>query len=133
MQTIRRALLLLLIPAAAGAQVTSGTSPASVFYETSGSGEPVVLIHAFSVDRRMWVPQITALEGRFQVIRYDLRGHGNSAAPSAPYAPHEARRGCGPTRRSWRCAATIPGAGHMVNLDARDAFNAALLAFLPGQ
>ena len=89
MQTIRRALLLLLIPAAAGAQVTSGTSPAGVFYEASGSGEPVVLIHAFSVDRRMWAPQIAALEGRFQVIRYDLRGHGNSAAPSAPYAPHD--------------------------------------------
>jgi len=89
MQTIRRALVLLLIPAAAGAQVTGGTSPAGVFYETSGSGEPVVLIHAFSVDRRMWAPQIAALEGRFQVIRYDLRGHGNSAAPSAPYAPHE--------------------------------------------
>jgi len=89
MQTIRRALVLLLIPAAAGAQVTGGMSPAGVFYETSGSGEPVVLIHAFSVDRRMWAPQIAALEGRFQVIRYDLRGHGNSAAPSAPYAPHE--------------------------------------------
>jgi pimeloyl-ACP methyl ester carboxylesterase len=28
---------------------------------------------------------------------------------------------------------TIPGAGHMVNLDARDAFNAALVAFLPGR
>ena len=83
------ALLLLLIPAAAGAQVTSGTSPAGLFYEASGSGEPVVLIHAFSVDRRMWAPQIAALEGRFQVIRYDLRGHGKSAPPSAPYAPHE--------------------------------------------
>jgi hypothetical protein len=35
-------------PAAAGAQVTSGTSPAGLFYETSGSGAPVVLIHAFS-------------------------------------------------------------------------------------
>jgi 3-oxoadipate enol-lactonase len=37
----------------------------------------------------MWAPQIAALEGRFRVVRYDLRGHGKSAAPSAPYAPHE--------------------------------------------
>ena len=44
--------LLFLIPAAAGAQVTSGTSPAGLFYEASGSGEPVVLIHAMRSTRR---------------------------------------------------------------------------------
>ena len=49
----------------------------------------MVLIHAFSVDRRMWAPQIALLEHRFRVVRYDLRGHGKSEGPSAPYAPHE--------------------------------------------
>src|SRR5439155_13840129 len=77
-----------LVPAIS-AQVTTGTSPAGLYYEASGVGEAVVLIHAFSVDRRMWAPQIAVLEGRFQVIRYDLRGHGKSEGPSAPYAPHE--------------------------------------------
>ena len=86
---IVRLVLLLLIPAAAGAQVTTGTSPAGLYYEASGAGDPVVLIHAFSVDRRMWAPQTTALDTRFRVIRYDLRGHGKSAAPSEPYAAHE--------------------------------------------
>jgi pimeloyl-ACP methyl ester carboxylesterase len=28
---------------------------------------------------------------------------------------------------------TIPGAGHIVNLDAREAFNAAMMAFLPAR
>jgi 3-oxoadipate enol-lactonase len=70
-------------------QVESGTTSTGLYYEVSGAGDPVVLIHAFSVDRRMWAPQIAALERRFRVIRYDLRGHGNSAAPSDPYAPHE--------------------------------------------
>jgi pimeloyl-ACP methyl ester carboxylesterase len=37
----------------------------------------------------MWAPQITVLESRFRVIRYDLRGHGQSEGPSAPYAPYE--------------------------------------------
>ena len=82
-------LVLLLIPAAARAQVTTGTTPTGLYYEVSGSGDPVVLIHAFSLDRRMWAPQISALQRRFRVIRYDLRGHGNSAAPSEPYAPHD--------------------------------------------
>ena len=72
-----------------GAKVSSGTTSTGLYYEVSGAGDPVVLIHAFSVDRRMWASQIAALERRFRVIRYDLRGHGNSAAPSEPYAPHD--------------------------------------------
>ena len=42
-------------------------------------------IHAFSVDRRMWEPQVVVFASRFKVVRYDLRGHGNSAAPTGPY------------------------------------------------
>jgi len=81
--------LLFLVPAIALAQATTGTSSAGIFYEVSGAGEPVVLIHAFSVDRRMWAPQIALLEKRFRVVRYDQRGHGKSDGPSAPYAQHE--------------------------------------------
>ena len=51
-------LVLLLLPAVAGAQTRTGTTPTGLYYEVSGSGEPVVLIHAFSVDRRMWAPQM---------------------------------------------------------------------------
>lgn len=78
-----------LVPGHASAQRATGTSKTGLSYEATGTGDAVVLIHAFSVDRRMWAPQVAALEGRFRVIRYDLRGHGQSAAPSAPYATHE--------------------------------------------
>ena len=89
-RSIRFAFLVLaLLPRAVWAQIATGTSAAGLAYEASGSGEAVVLIHAFSVDRRMWAPQIAALESRFRVIRYDLRGHGKSEGPSAPYAPYE--------------------------------------------
>jgi 3-oxoadipate enol-lactonase len=71
------------------AQTVTGTSAAGLFYEVSGTGEPVVLIHGFSLDRRMWQPQIAALEQRFRVIRYDLRGHGKSEPPMASYAPYD--------------------------------------------
>jgi pimeloyl-ACP methyl ester carboxylesterase len=78
------------MPAAADAarQTRSGTTPGGLFYEESGSGEPVVLIHAFSVDRRMWEPQIRAFETRFRVVRYDLRGHGRSPASPEPYTAY---------------------------------------------
>lgn len=75
------------------AQAASGTTPAGVFYEASGRGAPVVLIHGFSLDRRMWQSQVELLQGTFRVIRYDLRGHGRSAAPLEPYAAYEDLRG----------------------------------------
>lgn len=40
-----------------------------------GEGTPVVLLHAFPLDSRMWLPQIEALNG-YQVIVPDLRGFG---------------------------------------------------------
>lgn len=80
---------LALILAASPGEPAAGTTRAGLHYEASGAGDPVVLIHGFSLDRRMWKPQIEALEKKFRVIRYDLRGHGRSAPPDAPYAPVE--------------------------------------------
>jgi 3-oxoadipate enol-lactonase len=47
-------------------------------YEVSGSGVPIVLIHGFTLDTRMWDDQIRALADIATVIRYDLRGFGQS-------------------------------------------------------
>lgn len=69
----------------ASAQVASGVSAVGLYYEIRGTGEPLVFVHAFSVDGRIWDPQITAFGSEFKVIRYDLRGHGRSAAPEEPY------------------------------------------------
>ncbi|HEU4900058.1 MAG TPA: alpha/beta fold hydrolase, partial [Actinomycetota bacterium] len=43
---------------------------------TSGAGTPLVLLHAFPLDGRMWAPQVEALAGSYQVIVPDLRGFG---------------------------------------------------------
>lgn len=39
---------------------------------------PMVLINSLGTDLRMWNPQVPALTGSFQVLRYDIRGHGQS-------------------------------------------------------
>jgi pimeloyl-ACP methyl ester carboxylesterase len=53
-----------------------------LYYEDVGSGEPVVLVHAFTLDTRMWDDQFEVLARGFRVIRYDARGFGKSAAPN---------------------------------------------------
>lgn len=58
-----------------------------LYDEIAGSGMPLVLIHGFSVDTRMWDDQFIPLAERYRVVRYDLRGFGKSALPGdRPYA-----------------------------------------------
>jgi len=43
-----------------------------------GSGEPILLIHGYPLDRHMWDAIVPNLAGGFQVIAPDLRGFGQS-------------------------------------------------------
>ncbi|MEM7465851.1 MAG: alpha/beta hydrolase [Pseudomonadota bacterium] len=59
-----------------------------LYYELSGSGPTVVLLHGFALDTRMWDEQMKALASQFQVLRYDMRGFGQSRLPDdKPYDP----------------------------------------------
>ncbi len=60
---------------------------ARIHYERTGSGMPVVMLHAGVADRRMWEPQVTALAEHFEVIRPDRRGFGLSDLPAEPWSP----------------------------------------------
>jgi pimeloyl-ACP methyl ester carboxylesterase len=51
--------------------------------EISGSGPPVVLLHGVGLNQSIWAAQVKALESDFQVITYDLLGHGRSATAFA--------------------------------------------------
>lgn len=58
-----------------------------IYYETAGSGHPLVLIHGFSLDTRMWDDQFENFAQHYRVIRYDIRGYGKSSTPtSEPYS-----------------------------------------------
>ena len=62
---------------------------ARLYYEIAGSGPPVVLLHAFTLDTRMWDDQYELLTREYRVVRYDARGFGRSSLPTAgqPYSP----------------------------------------------
>jgi pimeloyl-ACP methyl ester carboxylesterase len=54
-------------------------------YLVAGKGDPVVLLHGFAETSHMWLPLIAKLADKHTVIAPDLRGFGESAAPSDGY------------------------------------------------
>lgn len=59
-----------------------------IFWQDDGAGAPVVLLHGFGLDRRMWDDQVASLARRYRVIRYDMRGYGRSSMPGAEAYSH---------------------------------------------
>ena len=61
---------------------------AKLYYEMAGAGAPVILVHALSLDTRMWDSQFGVLAENYRVIRYDARGHGKSVPTSTDAYSH---------------------------------------------
>ncbi|MBX7265027.1 alpha/beta hydrolase [Micromonospora sp. Llam7] len=57
--------------------------------DETGTGSPVVLLHAGIADRRMWREQIDVLAARHRVVAVDLRGYGESELPTTAFAHHD--------------------------------------------
>ena len=53
-----------------------------LYYEVAGHGRPLVMIHGFTLDCRMWDEQFESFASRCRVIRYDARGFGKSDLPT---------------------------------------------------
>ncbi len=51
---------------------------ARLYYERSGCGKPLVMIHAGIADCRMWDKEFEAFSQRHQALRFDMRGYGKS-------------------------------------------------------
>ncbi len=62
---------------------------ARLYYEATGEGPPLVLIHAGFLDRRMWEREFVLWSRRFRVLRYDVRGYGKSDRPSSSFSSAE--------------------------------------------
>lgn len=54
-------------------------------YSVEGEGPWITLSHSLACDSGMWDPQMDMLKKHFKVLRFDTRGHGQSAAPDAEY------------------------------------------------
>ena len=52
-----------------------------IYYEVSGAGTPVVLLHGHSLDTRMWDGQFPAFARKHRTVRLDFRGYGRSDEP----------------------------------------------------
>jgi 3-oxoadipate enol-lactonase len=56
-----------------------------IHYEISGSGPVVVFAHSLGSDLSIWESQKSALAPRCTVLRYDIRGHGQTQATPGAY------------------------------------------------
>ena len=54
------------------------------YYEISGEGFPLVLVHANPFDRRMFMYQVAHFSTFLRVINMDLRAYGYSDKPATP-------------------------------------------------
>lgn len=70
--------------------MSSGRMPVrdgELFFDDTGAGHPLVLLHEATLDHRMWDAQVDVfVRAGYRVIRYDARGHGNSSTPAAEFS-----------------------------------------------
>jgi pimeloyl-ACP methyl ester carboxylesterase len=57
-----------------------------IFYDEAGAGTPILFVHGLGIDSRIFDDQIDFFKNKYRVIRYDLRGHGQSVAPETGYS-----------------------------------------------
>jgi len=57
----------------------------SVGSQRTGDGSPLLLLHGFSHDSRVWRPQLESLSDQFTVIAWDAPGAGRSSDPPGTY------------------------------------------------
>jgi len=66
----------------------SSRSP-KIYYETSGNGPAVVLLHGFLCDGSLFRHQVAALQTSYRLLNIDLRGHGRSGPAEGPFSVYD--------------------------------------------
>ncbi|HEY3551930.1 MAG TPA: alpha/beta hydrolase [Gaiellaceae bacterium] len=68
---------------------TVDVNGARLWYDESGDGPAVLLLHGGLGDSGLWEPVAPLLAERFRTIRTDLRFYGRSTGPAAPWSWHD--------------------------------------------
>ena len=66
-----------ILPSPGKLGVANGTA-----FHVYGKGQPLVLIHGVGMSQAVWAPQMAAFADRYQVVVYDMLGHGDSRLPA---------------------------------------------------
>ena len=61
-------------------------SAIEVSFTVTGSGPPLYMVHGIGSRKAGWAGLIPHMEEDFTCVTHDLRGHGESPAPSVPYS-----------------------------------------------
>lgn len=55
-----------------------------LYYEVHGRGTPLLLTHGYSSTSAMWAGQVAPFSQLYQLIIWDMRGHGQTSYPDDP-------------------------------------------------
>ena len=76
-------------------------STPQLYVTVQGEGPPVVMSHALGLDVHMWDELAARLARTMSVLRYEHRGHGESAIPPGPYTMDELVDDAARVIREW--------------------------------
>jgi 3-oxoadipate enol-lactonase len=57
-----------------------------LYYEIAGQGQAILFIHGLGSSGRDWELQVAFFAKHYQVVTFDVRGHGQSDKPPGPYS-----------------------------------------------
>jgi pimeloyl-ACP methyl ester carboxylesterase len=58
--------------------ITSGKTPNGTAWSRCGNGPTIVLLHGVGMNKSVWAPEVNLLRNSFDVLVYDMWGHGDS-------------------------------------------------------
>lgn len=71
-------------PASRQGQYLDTADGASIFYQVTGEGEPLLLLHGYPLSGALFARNVEVLSQEYQVITVDHRGYGLSLTPAVP-------------------------------------------------
>ena len=62
--------------------ITSGKTPNGTAWSRVGLGKTLVLLHGVGMNKSVWAPEVNLLSDSFDILIYDMWGHGESDLPA---------------------------------------------------